>query len=148
MRQFNLRSCFSFLLSNISDIVYFCLMGGVASLLASLLLGCCVVSDFLGPWLSDSRIYVLSFGRGAAVTLILCMLLLFTPTSIQSPSSCLSLSPCPPHCQLSLSSFTALCFGHLSSLPFSNLSPFRYSSLIFLYTLAYWKHTAFLFHIH
>ena len=125
-------------------------MGGVVSLLASLLLHCCVISDFLGPWLSDSRMYVLSFGRGAAVNLILIlfMLLFFSPTSIQSPSSCLSLSPCPPHRQLSLSSFTALCFGHLSLFPFSNLSPFTYSSPIFLHTLAYWKHTAFLFHMH
>ena len=143
---FSLRSCFSFLLFNISDILYVRLLGIAVLLLGSLLLGCGVVRVvpvFLGPWLSDSNMYVLLFGRGAAATLILLVLLLDDPTSIHSPSCCLLSYPCPPHCQSSLLSFAALCFDHLSLLPFSNLSPFTYSSPIFLHTLAYRKHTVF-----
>jgi len=75
-------------------------------------------------------------------------------TSIQSPSSCsLSLS-CPPHRQSSLSSvlssFAALglCFGHLSSFPFSNSLAFTNCSPICLHTELYRKHFTFLFHMH
>ena len=78
----------------------------------------CVVPVSLGTWLSDSSIYVFLFGRGAAAALILIVLLLVAPTSIQSLSCCLLLYPCPPHCQSLFLSFTALCFGHLSSFLF------------------------------
>lgn len=124
---------------------------GIAVLsIESLLLGCCVmcvVPVFLGSWLSSSSMYVLLFVRGAAVALILIVLLLVVPTTIQH-SCCLLFYPCPPHRQLLFLSFTALCFGHLSSFPFLNFFPFTYSSPNFLHTLAYWKHTAYLFHMH
>ena len=148
---FSFQSCFTFLLSNVSDIVYLRSMGIVLLSIESLLLGCgvaCVVPVFLEPWLSDSKMYVLLFGKGAAAALILIVMLLVVPTSIQSPSCCLLLYPCPPHRQFSFLSFTALCFGHLSSFPFSNFSFFTYSSPIFLHMLSYRKHITFLFHMH
>jgi hypothetical protein len=55
---FSLQSCFAFLLSKVSEIVYLRSMGMAVSLIQSMLLGCgvvCVVSVFLGPWLSDSN---------------------------------------------------------------------------------------------
>ncbi len=72
---------------------------------------------------------VLSFGITAAAVIIL-FVLPFT-TSIHSPSSCSLLFSCPPHRQSSLTSFLSsfeslgLCFGHLSSFPFSNLLAFK-----------------------
>jgi len=70
--------------------VYVCLVGIDVS-------GCCVASVFCGPWLSDNSMNVLLFGRGVAVTLVLFVLLFFTPKSIQSPSYCLPLVSCL-HC--------------------------------------------------
>ena len=110
------------------------------------------VFDFLRPWLSVSNMKLLLFGSGAAAFIILVVLPL--TTSIHLPSYCSLLFPCPSHHQLLLSSFLssfaalALCFGHFSSFPLSNSFMFTYFSPICLHTLAYLKHTAFLFHMH
>ena len=111
-----------------------------------------VVFVFLWPWSSSNAMKVLLFGIVVAAFKILFVLPL--TTSIHSPSSCSLSSPCPPHRQSSLFSFLssfaafALCFGHLSSFPFSNSCPLIYLSPICLHTAAYLKHTAFLFHMH
>ena len=78
MRCFKLRSYFSFLLSDLSDMVYVRSMG-VAILEF-------VVIVFLGPWSSASNMKVLLFGRDAAAFTILVVLPL--TTSIHSPSYC------------------------------------------------------------
>ena len=111
-----------------------------------------VVLVFLGPWLSSNDMKVLLFGIAVAAFIILFVLPL--TTSIHSPSSCSLLFPCPPHRQSLLSSFLssfaalALCFGHLSSFPFSKLLAFTYLSPICFHTALYRKHIAFLFHMH
>jgi hypothetical protein len=149
MRRFSFRSCFSFSLSDLSEMVYVRLLCGVVVVVDLLWI---VVLVFPGPWSSSNDMKVLSFGITAAAFIILFVLPL--TTSIHSPSSCSLLFPCPPHRQSSLSSFLssfaalALCFGHLSSFPFSNSLAFIYLSPICLHTALYRKHTAFLFHMH
>ena len=153
MRRFSFRSCFPFLLSDLSDMVYVQSLGGAVLgfvLIVAVLMF--VLLIFLGPWSSASNMKVLLFGSGYAAFIILVVLTL--TTSIHLPSYCSLSFPCPPHRQSSLSSFLssftalALCFGHLSSFPFLNLFAFTYLSPICLHTLAYWKQTAFLFHMH
>ena len=144
--SFQFTILFSFLLCDLPDMVYVRSMGIAVSVSSF------DVIVFLGPWSSASNMKVLLFG-GVAADFIILVLLLLT-TSIQSLSYCSLLFPFPPHCQSLLSSFLlsftalALCLGHLSSFPFSNLSPFTHLSPIFLHTLAYLMHTAFLFHMH
>ena len=153
MRRLSFRSCFSFLLSDLSDKVYVRLVGGVVSRVVVIVAVLwVVVLGFLGPWLSSNAMKVLLFDIAVAAFIILFVLPL--TTSIHSPSSCSLLFPCPPRRQSSLSSFLssfgalALCFGHLSSFPFSNSCPLIYLIRICLHTAAYLKHTAFLFHMH
>ena len=86
MCHFNLLSCFSFLLCNLSDMVYVCLTGIAVSGF--------VVIVFLGPCSSLSSMKVLLFGRDAAAFIILVVLPL--TTSIQSLSYCSLSFPCPP----------------------------------------------------
>ena len=135
---------FPFFLIDLSDMVHVRSMGIAVSGF--------VVIDFLGPWLSASNMKVLLFGRDAADFIILVMLP--STTSIHSPSYCSLSFPFPPRRQSLLSSFLssftalALIFGHLSSFPFLNSFAFTYLSPICLHTLAYRKHTSFLFHMH
>ena len=99
-----------FFLSDLSDMVYACLMGGaVSGFVVIVAVSMFVLLIFIGPWLSASNMKVLLFGNAAAAFIILFVLPL--TTSIHLPSYCSLSFPCPPHCQLLLSS------SYLPSLP-------------------------------
>ena len=67
MRRFSFRSCFSFLLSDFSDMVYDRSMGGaVSGFVVIVAVSVFVLIIFLGPWSSASNMKVLLFGRDAA----------------------------------------------------------------------------------
>ncbi len=59
------------MLSDLSDMVYVCLLGGAVSVVVVIV----VVSmffafDFIGPWLFASNMKLLLFGSGAAAVII------------------------------------------------------------------------------
>ena len=75
---------FSFLLSDLSDMVYVCSMGGaVSGIVVFFVVLVFVVIVFLGPWLSGSNMKVLLFGRDAVAFIILVMLLSTTSIHLQ-----------------------------------------------------------------
>ena len=130
-RRFTFRSYFSCLLRPRSEMVYVRLNGGIVSGVGgrgelSVVLVFSMLPVVLGIWSTARATKGLSSGSGGAAVIILILLPL---TTVIHPSASCSLScPYPPHRQPSFAPFLSslgLCFGHLSSFPFSNSCPFK-----------------------